>query len=617
MSGAPPIEPLVRRILITAATYAIVTCIAMPLVLEQMLALATEQTRWLQLIYVSASLLLLATLAAGLNIGLRGVAGAAPYDERARRRVLRMPVRLAILVVAVGASFDVITASLRVWASNDPAALLIGIGLTGLALIGALAVPAFIAARAALEPHALYFASATLPAGRRLRIGTMVGYTILSIAALALVPSALLGNARLAHHREAAVHERCRATAHRLAVVANATPHLDPLRFVAQQRLGHATVLLRLPSGVVVPDDPASHVGPDTGEAPLSGALSGGAILVVPQPMAASWAPLLILVLLLESLVALVALSLRRALARDIGAVTSQVEALADDREPPAAPTMTSTEIRRVALALNRLLERLPRLQLEKYLAVEQADESRRLKSMFLANMSHDLRSPLNSILGFSELLTRGLEGPITTAQRALLDDIHGAGSHLLRLLSEILETARAESGHLDLDRKPVPPTTLVTQARKEALRGRSERIGELLEIVLQPGMAPAHVDALRMQQALTHALDWAIEVAHGARIRIELSDRDRPMGRALVVEVWCDGRTSIEEEAQLFQPFRKVEGVPGLHLALPLARRIVEAHGGVMEAYGGQRPGVRIILPRGSGNRSAANVAAAERGRG
>ena len=616
MNGAPPIEPLVRRILVAAVTIAVVACTAMPLVLEQMLDLAPDQTRWLQLIYVSGSLLLLTTLAAGLHFGLRGVAGAASDDQLARRHVLRMPVRLAIVVVVVGTSFGVLTASLRIWASSDPAALIVGIALTGIALVAALAVPIFIVARSALEPHALYFASPMLPPGRRTRVGTMAGYTILSISALALVPSALLGNARLDHHREQALLERCRATAHRLAVVASATPHLDPLRFASQQRLGHATVLVRLPSGTVVPDDPASRVGPLTGEAPLSGELNGGAILVVPQPVPGSWALLLIMVVVLEALVALVALSLRRALARDIGAVTSQVEALADDREPPPAPTMTSTEIRRVSLALNRLLERLPRLQLEKYLAVEQADESRRLKSMFLANMSHDLRSPLNSILGFSELLTRGLEGPITHGQRALLDDIHGAGSHLLRLLSEILETARAESGHLDLDRKPVPPTTLVTQARKEALRGRSERVAEMMEIDLQPGMAPAHVDALRMQQALTHALDWAIEVAHGAPIHIEVADRDRPRGRALVVEIWCEGRTSIEEEARLFQPFRKVEGVPGLHLALPLARRIVEAHGGIMEAYGGQRPGVRIVLPRGSGNRSAASVAAAERGR-
>ena len=613
---APPIEPLMRRILVAAGTIAVVACTAMPLVLEQMLDLAPKQTRWLQLVYASGSLLLLSVLAAGLHAGLRGVSGASSEDVHARRSVLRMPIRLAALVIAVGAPFDVLTASLRVWTSDDPPALVLGIALTGVALVAALAVPIFIVARAALEPHALFFASPTLPPGGRTGVGTMAGYAILSISALALVPSALLGNARLDHHREQAEHERCQTTARRLAIVASATAHLDPLRFAVQQRLNHAMVLVRLPSGMVVPDNPPYLVGPNTGEAPLSGELNGGAVLVVPQSERESRALLLTMVLVLEALVALVALSLQRALARDIFAVTSQVAALADDRQAEVSPTMTSTEIRRVAHALNRLLERLPQLRIEKYLAVEQADESRRLKSMFLANMSHDLRSPLNSILGFSELLTRGLEGPITHGQRALLDDIHGAGSHLLRLLSEILETARAESGHLDLDRKPVPPTTLVTQARKEALRGRSERVAEMMEIDLQPGMAPAHVDALRMQQALTHALDWAIEVAHGAPIHIEVADRDRPRGRALVVEIWCEGRTSIEEEARLFQPFRKVEGVPGLHLALPLARRIVEAHGGIMEAYGGQRPGVRIVLPRGSGNRSAASVAAAERGR-
>ena len=221
------------------------------------------------------------------------------------------------------------------------------------------------------------------------------------------------------------------------------------------------------------------------------------------------------------------------------------------------------------------------------------------MKAMFLANMSHDLRSPLNSILGFSELLARGLEGPISDAQRAVLDDINGTGNQLLRLLSEILDTARAESGNLDLDRKPTPPATFVTLARKEALRGRPPAVGDQLTIDLQAGLAAVRVDALRIQQAITHALNWAIDAAQGQPVRVEVGDRDRPGGRALTIEVSCPRPTTAAEEALLFQPFRKAEGVAGLHLALPLAKRLVEAHGGTIEPYGEAVLGLRIALPR------------------
>ena len=115
-------------------------------------------------------------------------------------------------------------------------------------------------------------------------------------------------------------------------------------------------------------------------------------------------------------------------------------------------------------MAVNRLLERIPRLTVESFLAVERADEARRLKSQFLANMSHDLRSPLNSILGFSELLLRGLEGEISARPtRRRSPRCTPPGCNLLRLLTEILDTAKVESGKMELHRQSTPPAELLT----------------------------------------------------------------------------------------------------------------------------------------------------------
>jgi signal transduction histidine kinase len=604
MNRAPPTGLVFARLLAPALTTAAVTTLLLPSLFAVLLGLTPAQELYVRSAFAFGSLGVLALLAGGLVVGLRGVGGAAPDDEVARRRILRLPVRLGGAVAVFGGGTTVAATFLRLLTADEPASLVFGVGLASAAFVGFLAVPMYVVARAVLQRYALFFARETLPKGRRVPIGLLAGYTVLAVAAAALVPAAVFGNARLDAARARAGAARAQASARRLARVLEGRSATEAVRLVARTHLVDAIVVLRMPSGQLLPEQAAADAGGELGqEAALGGELHGGAIRIVARPRPGSRAALLLVALGLIGLATLIATSLASALTRDARGVTRQVEALADEAPPPAVATVSSSEVRRVALAVNRLLDRIPRLQLERFLAVERTDEARRLKSMFLANMSHDLRSPLNSILGFSELLTRGLEGAITDVQRDKLEDINATGNQLLRLLSEILDTARAESGHLDLERKATPPATFVTQARKEALRGRPERVGDRLTIDLQAGVAAVHVDALRMQQALTHLFDWAIEAARDGAVRVEIADRDRDAGRAFVIEVLCVGTTTTAEaEALLFQPFRKVPGLPGLQLALPLARRIIEAHGGTVEPYG-ERYGEPYGGPQGGGN--------------
>ena len=604
---APSTAPVIARVMGAGFLAAIAVATAMPALNQQLVDLSAEQYAYIRDVYSLGAFVTWVVLGVALIVGLRDVSGAPADAELPRRRVLRLPVRFAGLLVLVGGGGAIAATLWRLYSGGDPGAVAVGIGMTATALIGFLAVPLYVVMRAALRPHALFFARENLPAGTRAPIGALVGYTVLAIAAVALAPAAVLGDGRLADARLEEAQQRAKATARRIAIVASERTPAEAVRLCSRTHLEHALVLLRMPSGRLVPEERAAEsAGAAMEEAPLAGALRGGAIVVAIRPPPGSRAPLIFVAFTLMGLAFLIAASLARSLGRDTRAVAAQVEALADDRVPPVAPTVTVSEVRRVAQALNRLLERIPRIQLEKFLAVERADESRRMKSMFLANMSHDLRSPLNSILGFSELLTRGLEGPITDTQRRILDEINATGSYLLRLLSEILDMARAESGHLDLDRKPAPPATLITQARKEALRGRPEHVGDRVVVDLQAGLEPIRVDALRMQQALTHVLNWAIDAAGSdGMVRVEIAERDAHGARALVFDVHTDKTASLEELSALFQPFRKVEGIAGLHLALPLARRIIEAHGGETEAQKAATApdastlSVRITLPR------------------
>src|SRR5262249_55704975 len=183
-------------------------------------------------------------------------------------------------------------------------------------------------------------------------------------------------------------------------------------------------------------------------------------------------APILVATLSILALGLLIAVAVGGAVARDVATVTTKIDRIARELEPGPPTPVATTEIRRLLRATNRILQRIPRFTVESFLAIERAEEAQRLKSQFLANMSHDLRSPLNSILGFSELLLRGIEGPITDGQRQQLDVVQEKGNHLLRLLTEILDTAKLESGRMELHRHSAPPAELLRAALQEARRG-------------------------------------------------------------------------------------------------------------------------------------------------
>src|SRR5262249_28668156 len=153
-----------------------------------------------------------------------------------------------------------------------------------------------------------------------------------------------------------------------------------------------------------------------------------------------------------------------------------------------------------------------PRFTMESFVAIESADEATRMKAQFLAAMSHDLRSPLNSILGFSELLLRGIEGPIAETHRRTLDQINVRGHDLLRLLTEILDTAKLERGKRGLPRQDAPPVELLRQSMQEARRGRPTVEADRLTVALQPGLPLIHVDSLRVTQALTHLINYGLD---------------------------------------------------------------------------------------------------------
>ncbi len=269
-------------------------------------------------------------------------------------------------------------------------------------------------------------------------------------------------------------------------------------------------------------------------------------------------------------------------LRRDVLRAAAQVAAVVQERPPQALlpGSLASGEIKQLVEAVDRLIGRIRQATVAKYVAIERAKEGDRLKSQFLANMSHDLRSPLNSILGFSELLVRGIDGALTPEQSEMVQNIHDCGRELLQQIDDILDTAKLEARRLDLHPEPTPPANLISRAIKAARERQRGNIEYEMEVA--PGLRPAFVDPFRAVQALTNILLFAGERMDEGTLRITLREGRVPDGPRIFVQVHTPKKpASTEHLARARRGFYRIPGHRGLGLGLPLAGAILELSGG------------------------------------
>ncbi|HEV7914397.1 MAG TPA: PAS domain S-box protein, partial [Albitalea sp.] len=151
-------------------------------------------------------------------------------------------------------------------------------------------------------------------------------------------------------------------------------------------------------------------------------------------------------------------------------------------------------------------------------LAARAAERANAAKTEFLSRMSHELRTPLNAVLGFSQLLQMDTSRPLTVEQRAKLQHIEDAGSHLLAMINDVLDLSRIESGGMTLAPETVSMSVLVQEAL--ALVATSARDAGVT-LTLQPPPTDAlrgdrlRADHLRLRQVLVNLLSNAIKYNH------------------------------------------------------------------------------------------------------
>jgi signal transduction histidine kinase len=236
--------------------------------------------------------------------------------------------------------------------------------------------------------------------------------------------------------------------------------------------------------------------------------------------------------------------------------------------------------------------------------ALNAAAAGSQAKSQFLATMSHELRTPLNAIIGFAEMQVLEVFGPLGDARyRGYARDILGSGRHLLELINDVLDIAKLDVGHLELQEEETDLVDLIDGCTA-MVRRQAEDAGLRLKVDLPKTLPRVVIDPRRINQVLLNLLSNAIKFTpRGGEIRAAAFESDA----GLVVSVVDTGigmapediPTALERFGQVDS--RLSRAYEGTGLGLPLAKQLIELHGGTLEVESapGRGTTVTVLVPR------------------
>jgi signal transduction histidine kinase/ActR/RegA family two-component response regulator len=230
----------------------------------------------------------------------------------------------------------------------------------------------------------------------------------------------------------------------------------------------------------------------------------------------------------------------------------------------------------------NRLDQVLKEKNIELESATSVAEKANLAKSDFLSSMSHELRSPLNAILGFAQLMESDCPPP-TPVQKQSLTQILQAGWHLLKLIDEILDLAKIESGRVPLSPEPVSLAEIMDECQG-MIETQAQQLG--IQLTFPQFDIPYFVqaDQTRLKQVLINLLSNAIKYNRpGGTVVVDCTAKTPERTRISVRDTGAG--LPPEKLGQLFEAFNRlgqeISSVEGTGIGLVVAKRLVELMGG------------------------------------
>ncbi len=339
--------------------------------------------------------------------------------------------------------------------------------------------------------------------------------------------------------------------------------------------------LTRLPQGVVELTAPL-----DAGRARVI--FSGSTVPVV------SFAAFLVATLV-TAFAGAAGLVFGRGLAQDLRDATAGVRALSEHSTGPRLDQLARFRVvADLGEAIERLAARFRVFARAQRRAIRAREAATQMRGLFFASVSHDLKSPLNAILGFAELVRQG--EPLTSDQTESLEQIERSGRELLALIETVLDAARVEAGQLSLVREPVMLGELLALA-VEIGRDLGPRVAPPVEVAVSQWTATVSVDRVQLARALAAYVGQALRSSGPTPVRLVASS-GADGAAELALSLRREGSTAAELGA-LFDPQSPAAAAEprGLAMALGVARSVVRLHGGNTRVEAQEGDGTRVVV--------------------
>ena len=231
--------------------------------------------------------------------------------------------------------------------------------------------------------------------------------------------------------------------------------------------------------------------------------------------------------------------------------------------------------------------ERLEVMRAELEVRLDELTTATRARDRFVAMMSHEMRTPLNAILGYTELLELEIEGQINVGHRRNLDRIRIGGRHLLDLVNDVLDLARADARKLDLQLRPVDANAVIDEIAA-LLENSATAKGLVLTHQLDASLPLVSADVQRLRKILTNLVGNAIKFTEEGSVAV--TARTVADGRTVAVTV-TDSGIGIEPHVvtEVFKEFYQVDNAltrryGGSGLGLAISQRLARAMAGEIE---------------------------------